>query len=365
MKRLSIMALLLGPFVMMACNVPVFRYALERWRPSSYEVLVFHRGALPSEVREVAATLKDISLTGNNLANLSLTIVDLSVADNERGAILWADQPHATLPWIAVRAPGSKDGQPAVWSGPLSSETVQALARSPARQEIADRLLNGDSAVWLLLESGNSTADEAAFQMLDRALKQAEQSIELPVPDPSDPRMRAELPLRIAFSSLRVARDDPTEGFLLATLRHHQPALANQGLPVAVPIFGRGRVLAVLPGESLTPTLINEACRFIAGPCSCQVKEQNPGFDLLITADWEALLDRRRVNDPELPPLVGLSEVAAINLPPPPDSSSPASAATPFAGRLMRNLWFVFGVGIAFSGFATLFLMAQAAKPKQ
>jgi hypothetical protein len=31
---------------MFACSVPVFRYALERWQPSKYELVVFHKGPL-------------------------------------------------------------------------------------------------------------------------------------------------------------------------------------------------------------------------------------------------------------------------------------------------------------------------------
>ncbi|MFT5104551.1 MAG: hypothetical protein ACI9UA_000166, partial [Pseudoalteromonas tetraodonis] len=28
-------------------------------------------------------------------------------------------------------------------------------------------------------------------------------------------------------------------------------------------------------------------CFFLTGACSCQVKAQNPGWDLLLSADWE------------------------------------------------------------------------------
>ncbi|MFM2004098.1 MAG: hypothetical protein RI963_3524, partial [Planctomycetota bacterium] len=38
----SIVAVLLFGSVAMACNIPVFRYALERWRPDACEVIVFH-----------------------------------------------------------------------------------------------------------------------------------------------------------------------------------------------------------------------------------------------------------------------------------------------------------------------------------
>ena len=40
-----------------ACNVPVFRFALERWRPDAYRLTVFHRGALTPSDRELLQTL--------------------------------------------------------------------------------------------------------------------------------------------------------------------------------------------------------------------------------------------------------------------------------------------------------------------
>ena len=33
----------------LACQIPVFRYALERWQPDPYEVVVIHRGSLSPE----------------------------------------------------------------------------------------------------------------------------------------------------------------------------------------------------------------------------------------------------------------------------------------------------------------------------
>jgi hypothetical protein len=51
----SIVAVLLFGSVAMACNIPVFRYALERWRPDACEVIVFHEGELkPDEMSALA-----------------------------------------------------------------------------------------------------------------------------------------------------------------------------------------------------------------------------------------------------------------------------------------------------------------------
>ena len=40
----TLLTLLLSS-VATACNIPVFRYALERWRPDICEVIVFHDGS--------------------------------------------------------------------------------------------------------------------------------------------------------------------------------------------------------------------------------------------------------------------------------------------------------------------------------
>jgi hypothetical protein len=40
----------------------------------------------------------------------------------------------------------------------------------------------------------------------------------------------------------------------------------------------------------LNADLIRELTEFLCGACSCQVKEQNPGFDLLLTTDWNRAL---------------------------------------------------------------------------
>ena len=39
-----------------ACSVPVFRYALERWQPDTFQALVLHRGSLRDEQKKLIDT---------------------------------------------------------------------------------------------------------------------------------------------------------------------------------------------------------------------------------------------------------------------------------------------------------------------
>ena len=52
----------------------------------------------------------------------------------------------------------------------------------------------------------------------------------------------------------------------------------------------RGVVLHALVGRGITPENIEDAHTFITGACSCVVKEQNPGFDLLLEPQLSIVL---------------------------------------------------------------------------
>src|SRR5262249_2160935 len=71
--------------------------------------------------------------------------------------------------------------------------------------------------------------------------------------------------------------------------------------PMAFPIFGQARVLYALVGAGIKRENIDQAASFLAGSCSCQVKEQNPGTDLLVAADWKKLLKDQAIGVQDLP----------------------------------------------------------------
>ncbi len=71
--------------------------------------------------------------------------------------------------------------------------------------------------------------------------------------------------------------------------------------PLLFPIFGRGRVLDGLIANGINADNLKDAGQFLCGPCSCQVKRLNPGMDLLIAADWDAVLTDPDAIEPEPP----------------------------------------------------------------
>ena len=109
---------------------------------------------------------------------------------------------------------------------------------------------------------------------------------------------QVDIELRLDFSILTLNRDDPQEHFLLKMLLASESDLEELNQPMAFPVLGRGRVLYGLVGKGISELTIGLASRFIIGPCSCQVKNQNPGFDLLMVNDWDEKIGTNKLSDP-------------------------------------------------------------------
>lgn len=301
--------ILAGRTEVSACSVPVFRYALERWAPDTYGVVVFHQGPLTPEQQGQVDRMDPAKLPADEAVNLSVTQVDLADAPEAVALKLWEEQGTDTLPWMIVSYPWTNLAQDSIWAGPLTESAVDQVLDSPVRREVARRLLKGESAVWVFLESGDSALDGPAFERLNSRLAHLSETLELPVLNPDDIEKGLisidESELAIAFSTLRLSRDDPAESFFTEMLLGTEEDLRDFAEPMVFPIFGRGRVLYALIGEGIAPQVIDEAGVFLTGACSCEVKEQNPGVDLAMSVDWDRLVTTHYDLDRELPPLSG------------------------------------------------------------
>jgi hypothetical protein len=379
-----------------ACNVPVFRYALERWRADTYEVVVFHRGPLTSEALTSIAVLKDASEGRTVRANFEVTTVDLAGKPEEAMLRLWhAQQPRTLplagplgmpwsvlttvlppiempLPWVVIRYPGSLRLAGAVWSGPLSQDNVASLIESPTRKELAKRVLAGESAVWLLIESGDKAKDDATEKLLKTELARLEKRLKLPTEedDPGKPTvpLLSQVPLKVKFSTLRLSRGNPAERVLLAMLLGaHDEVSQAQGEPIMFPIFGRGRALDAFVGKEINADVIGEVATFLCGACSCTVKQLNPGVDLLFAADWEAILETQQsvvVDEPKTGPgdPVTIPQPAKVLATSPPTVSAMPQAAGG-GGTLSQYIWL--GVGTLLLLLVVTASLAASKTPKR
>lgn len=310
---LSVVAFGIIGSIAQSCSIPVFRYALERWRPDPFEVLIFHRGALTIDQQGLALQLSPEYVPGEAIPNVAVTTIDLDGTIRPGFVAIWQTDFGEPLPWMLVRTPWRGENH-TVWEGPLTRDAVQAVLQSPVRVELMKRLAGGESVVWVLVD-GTDAAENARLEAAVRQQLQGLQGgIQLPEilhEDLSELSVSPEQ-LGLRFSVLRLRRDDPRESLLVRTLLTAKPGLDAPelaGEPMLFPIFGRCRAYFPLVGSSIEPLQIEDLARFLSGACQCTIKQQNPGVDLLTALDWDAYVLGIETERP-LPPLAGLGGFA-------------------------------------------------------
>jgi hypothetical protein len=207
---------------------------------------------------------------------------------------------------------------------------------SPARKQFAERLEAGDTGVFLLIEGKDEKANAAAQDLIrtladevasgkvklyagaadmfpgipDAAPAQKPGEGEPAEKQPADEKPVGEKPAgekpvgeasakaddkpeqagepKQTVGLIRIARNDPQEQWLLRMLMASEPELEKYAdEPMVFVVYGRGRALPAYIGAGITRENLLDCLYFISGACSCTVKEQNPGVDLLVRYDWE------------------------------------------------------------------------------
>jgi len=266
------------------CSVPVFRYALERWAPDAYEAVIIGRGPLADDDPAVSPLKSDEA----EFLNLIISTIDLETsAENDLTSLLGGAPLPETLPTLAIWYPWQKGRAAPFWTGEFTPATVKALIESPKRLQLAQRLTDGQTAVWVVVESGNADKDKAAIKLIDQELATATKELKEMASEfaeePDMPRLSYE------FSTLTISRSDPQERMLLEMLLKSEPDLGDYADgPIVFPVFGRGRALYALASEGINTDTIRETVAFLTGPCGCEIKMLNPGVDLLMSVNWDA-----------------------------------------------------------------------------
>ena len=286
------------------CSTPVFRYAMERWMADYYEGVLIHKGEIPDD--DPAALL----FQSEEAEFLNVRLYKIDLDDEESWKRLAVKPPDGNtpsepetpasvlksrlgveipdkLPSLILWYPWQKGRAAPFWTGEFKPLTIKTLIQSPKRQELERRLTDGQTAVWLFIQSGNAEKDKASLQLLDQELESATKQLkEMAAEYPAEPGMPS---FEYKFSTLTVSRSDPNEQMLLTMLLNSEPDLDEFAAePIVFPVFGRGRALFALVGEGINSDNLREAIAFITGPCGCEIKMMNPGVDLIMAVDWDA-----------------------------------------------------------------------------
>lgn len=327
------------------CTIPVFRFALDRWEADKFHLVLPASAAKDTAIQDILRPLR-----ANGKANLDIT--------TSKDAAQTLAELHS-----------SREGGAPVWSGTLDKGALEAVLDSAARQQILAHILAGDSIQWVIADSG-SPLDTAEAERIEKRLKFLEQVAALPIQDPNDPdsQLGPGPPLRLKFTTLRLRRDDPAEKVLLQMLAGPKGEIEPATTSFAAVVFGKGRVLGAWPLALLDDRSLEETSMFLVGRCSCRLKVENPGWDLLLNVDWEKALEEAgrtqaktaSVAAPDPAPKLSKAErlphpASAAKLPALEVVSIQPQPVVPGAPSRPNTLWIIIGTaalaGVAWWGF--------------
>jgi hypothetical protein len=177
---------------------------------------------------------------------------------------LWVRHRSERLPFYLIVTPRGTE----LFAGRLDLASVDTLAASPRRLEMAKFLSQGKQGVVVLLLGVDEAANRKAKETVSVAVAVAAQR-------------------GFDAAMVTVARTDPRERWFVRQLLELEDDLTEIDVPMVFGVFGRGHALEPCIGAGITQENIVALIQFINGPCTCEVKAQNPGMDLLTNWDWQ------------------------------------------------------------------------------
>jgi len=294
-----------------ACQTPVYRYAMYKWTAAPYEAYYLYRGQPAAEDLTILGQMKQAAdkQTGPR-ANLIATAVDV----DDRAAL--ARLPRRLAELVAGRGPQeypvwhlqTPHGQ-SLYDGSLTPGDFAALVDSPARKTVNELLAAGSPCVFILVKGKDDAANQRAIDLAGRIIAKAVAGDYTPKVDDAavlsnvsqslvdkttlaqerdDDATTAE-PDAVTPALVAIDRDDPAERWLVRMLMLTEGDLEDyRDEPMMFMVYGRGRAKMSCLGRGIDERNLTFDLSVALGECSCEIKEQNPGLDLLTTHDWDA-----------------------------------------------------------------------------
>jgi hypothetical protein len=183
--------------------------------------------------------------------------------------------------------------------GQLDAAEIKAMVESPARTEIMKMLKEGKTCVYVMLTSTDKKQNATAEKAVRKAIK-AVNSGEIEFYDgelpyfPEDEEEEEDAKPKTPKHSIgfvKLDRESKVERWLVRALLSVEYDLEELDRPMIFSIFGRGRAFPPYVGKGVTYNNMLDYFAEVTGACSCTVKDQNPGIDLPMLNNWDAVAE--------------------------------------------------------------------------
>jgi hypothetical protein len=242
MNQKSVKILVIAGILSLACTTRVSEWVLLNALPNQYTLICFHNGTLTEEMKkkntEVSEQIKS--------ANIQFKTVTRAEVKTPYYGLYYEDRLF------------SKYDSPAA---------IRNLTASPLREMIAADLMSGKLCVMVYLKTENKDLDEKGLLALRKALDSS--------------------PFGSIISIVELSRNNREEAHFVSLLLNVEDDLKSMQKPMLYGVFGRFKALEPLVGNGITEENISLMIDYLTAECSCLIKDDLPGTDILFTSKWE------------------------------------------------------------------------------
>jgi hypothetical protein len=242
MKPGFLKILILGAALSLACTTKVSEWVLLNTLPKDYALIYFHKDQLgENEIRQNSEISKNI-----NKANIQFRSVRKNDIVKPYYALYYNDRLFSKY-----EEPGN----------------LVNLTYSPLREKIAKELIAGKLCVMLYLKTGIRERDDERIQIVKNTIERS--------------------PFGKIISVVELSRNDKNENHFISMLLNVEDDLKYLNEPMLFGIFGRFKALEPLVSKGISEENINLMIDFLTADCSCLIKDDMPGTDILYINSWE------------------------------------------------------------------------------
>lgn len=242
MKTVYLNIIILAGLISLACTTRVSEWVLLNALPNKYTLIYFHNGKITETLKKQNMAVTQRMRTAN-IQFKSVTIQDIK---NPYWGLFYKDK---------------------LLSKYYNPDELRNLTTSPLREKIAAELMSGKLCVLVYLKSGNKEKDDKGLKTLQNALKSSLFGKIITVCE-----LSRDSKVEVTFASLLLKVEDDLKGI-------------NE--PMIFGIYGRFKALEPLLGKGISEENINMMIDYLTSECSCLIKDDLPGTDILFTDKWD------------------------------------------------------------------------------
>ena len=242
MKAIYYKIIIFAGLISLACTTRVSEWVLLNALPNQYTMIYFHNGTPTETVKkqnqEVVDRIKN--------ANIKFKTVNRQDIKEPYYGLYYEDR---------------------LFSKYINPSEMNTLTTSPLREKVAAELMAGKLCVMVYLKTDIKEKDDKGFLELQKAL--------------------ASSPFGKIITVVELSRNSKEETHFVSMLLNVEDDLKPIREPMLFGVFGRFKALEPLIGKGISEENITLMISYLTAECSCLIKDDLPGTDILFTDKWD------------------------------------------------------------------------------